>query len=358
MRMITLITILMVVSSGLYACEDLLPLPSEIASFESHFKLTQSDKIVSFKEGVQIPQHYAQCTAGSKKNGYEGTVDLLTFKHNINFGIKVRDFGRIDGDRSTYESFDSLKNQLSYLERENLLFAGNGPIYMKNGRSNGYLKANGKVLNGIDCFQNRDGNLGRNNSVFLKYKPRGSSTYRWRVIQTEYLCAQLQPDAYVRHKCQYAELKTGETRNCNKGGSTRKRVETALEFIKNSRQNEDLIQADQIVFAMQGGAGVMINGKNHMGPNSEGGLYNHKDGGLRTYIGIDSQNRPVVITTRGAMGQYCLGEYLKEQHDIVSLFHRDSFASHVGEYRRLSTSDDSPYIKNGSDMGSIFYLTE
>ena len=174
----------------------------------------------------------------------------------------------------------------------NARYIGNGPIFMEDSRSNGYVKSGGKVISPLDCvhFRTNPGNVGHENSVFVKYLPKAhsdsdDSDWKYRVVPADFLCRQFQP-------------RVSETKQ---------------------EPAEDLVEEAQIDFAIQSGPGVLRDGKNLLAGYNAGAPY-------RSYIGVNRDGNPVVIEADGQIGSYCLGQYLVTQ-GIQDLLHRDSFIS-------------------------------
>lgn len=261
-----------------------------------------------------VPTKFAQCTPGAASQGHSAKVRIATYTKDYQFSIEQLSsptIGAVSSARKTHP---------------NAKYIGNGPIYMTTGEPNGYVKSNGKVISSIDCvnFRTNSGNLGHENSIFVRYHPRKSPEWKYRVVSTEFLCNQLQPQPYVRWL---------ESKGTSDVQSTLKRNK------KWETDGEDLVEGGQIDFAIQSGPAVLRGGQNVLSG------YNSATSN-RSYIGINNSGQPVVVEADGNIGSYCLGQYLKSQ-GLRDLLHRDSFISEAS-FREDDGSTSGYPVKNSN----------
>jgi len=251
--------------------------------------ISQNSQVSAWKD---VPQATAQCTEGARKQSHYAKVRISTFHKDYRFSIELL---------ST--AAPNVVNTAMALH-PNAHYIGNGPIFMEDSHPNGYVRSEGKTLAPLDCvhFRSNHGNVGHENSVFVRYLPKGhgmtnSDVWKYRVVSADFLCRQLQPKAYVdwikAHPDSGAKLDR----------------DTA----------DDLLDESQIDFAIQSGPGVLRDDKNLLAGYNAGAPY-------RSYIGVNHDGNPVVVETDGLIGSYCLGDYLLTQ-GIRDLLHRDSFIS-------------------------------
>lgn len=180
------------------------------------------------------------------------------------------------------------------------VYFGNGPIYGPGGAAKGYLKSGGKVISKISCDPDpADGNWGKENGVFVAYRKRISAAgggftvpdldtpgeYRYRVISTRTLCNQ-----------------------CGLLQNEPKKWET---------DGEDLIQCDQIDFAIQSGPSILLEGKNRV-PDLKG-----TQAPTRSLVGVMKDGSPVTVDVDGRASLSCIATEM-EKSGITGLLHRDS----------------------------------
>ncbi|MBC7692634.1 MAG: hypothetical protein H7222_12805 [Methylotenera sp.] len=242
----------------------------------------------------------AQCTPGAEAAGAFAHVKISSYSKTKSFTIEPLSARQVDAVANASKTHTSAD------------YIGNGPIFMKDSKPNGYVKSGGKVISPIDCvnYRSNSGNLGKENSVFVRYHARKrpytstsgyESEWKYRVVSTEFLCAQLQPVPYVDYM-------------------TSKGIKNVESFLGSNKKwekdGEDLVEGGQIDFAMQSGPGVLRDGENKLeGYNSAARF--------RSYIGVNNDGEPVVVEADGSIGSYCLGQYLKAR-GIRDLLHRDS----------------------------------
>lgn len=268
---------------------------------------------------LPVPTEFAQCTPGARRQGHSAQVRIATYPKDYQFSIERLSSSTPDAVSSAIKSHPNAK------------YIGNGPIYMTTGAPNGYVKSNGKVLSPIDCvnFRTNSGNLGHENSVFVRYHlrktPYGTGyqiEWKYRVVSTEFLCNQLQPQPYVR----WLE---------SKGASD---VQSTLKDKKKwETDGEDLVESGQIDFAIQSGPAVLRGEQNVLSGYNAATSY-------RSYIGVNKSGQPVVVETDGNIGSYCLGQYLKSR-GLRDLLHRDSFISDAS-FREDDGSTSGYPVKN------------
>ena len=225
-----------------------------------------------------VPASDAQCTFGAKTEQHFAKIRISTFTPRSSFKLEVL----------PRPAADEVKNSVK--SHPKALFIGNGPIFLENGKPGGYVKSMGKILSPLDCSRYRMShqNLGKENSVFLRYHPRklgndpenAEAPWKYRVISSDSLCSILRPSS------------------------------------KAHQVADDLAEEDQIDFAIQSGPGVLRDGKNLLSGYNSATRF-------RSYIGVNDQGEPVVVEADGFIGSYCLGQYLLKQ-GIRDLLHRDS----------------------------------
>lgn len=111
---------------------------------------------------LPIPTKFAQCTPRAASQWHSAKVRIATYSKTHQFRIERLSSPTTDAVSSARKTHPNAK------------YIGNGPIYMTTGEPNGYVKSNGKVLSPIDCvnFRTNSGNLGHENSIFVRYHPR------------------------------------------------------------------------------------------------------------------------------------------------------------------------------------------
>jgi|GEM_PF-5071308 len=181
-----------------------------------------------------------------------------------------------------------------------VVYFGNGPIYGPGGAAKGYLKSGGKVISKINCDPDpTDGNWGKENGVFIAYRPRARNAdgkyqtqdlespgdYKFRVISTRTLCNQ-----------------------CGLLQTEPKKWES---------EGEDLIQCDQIDFAIQSGPAILLEGESKV-PD-----FKSTTAETRSLIGVANDGSPVTVDVDGKLSLSCLAEAMKKS-GITELLHRDS----------------------------------
>lgn len=254
---------------------------------------------------VPLTPAQAQCTPGARKEGHHAKVRLTLFPKDVVLQI-VPLPNASDG---------VVKSAIRRYPRA--MYVGNGPIFMDDGKPNGLVKSQGRTYMPIDCFAYRTntGNLGRDNAVFVRYRPRKGpphqagryeNEWRYRVISSQRLCSQFQTDDYL-YWLKSQNVSAESINSILRSGK------------KSELEGEDLVEPGQIDFAIQSGPGVLIGGNNML----EG--YNRATG-FRSYIGVNENGDPVILEADGNIGSYCMGEYAKSQ-GVRDLLHRDSFVS-------------------------------
>jgi hypothetical protein len=181
-----------------------------------------------------------------------------------------------------------------------VVYFGNGPIYGPGGAAKGYVKSGGKVISKISCDPDpTDGNWGKENGVFIAYRPRARNAdgkyqtqdlespgdYKFRVISTRTLCNQ-----------------------CGLLQTEPKKWES---------EGEDLIQCDQIDFAIQSGPAILLDGKNRV-PDLKG-----TQAPTRSFVGVMRDGSPVTVDVDGQASLSCIATEM-EKSGITGLLHRDS----------------------------------
>jgi len=281
-----------------------------------------------------IPISEAQCTAGAKSAGHYARVKVSTFSNSSQFAIEAVSPAKANAVQDARKTHPSAN------------YIGNGPIYMDGTNApNGYVKSGGKVLNPMDCvkFRSNSGNLGKENGVFVRYRPRTASgdlstsgEWKYRVVSAEFLCNQLQPQPYVDWL--QGQLPSGSD------------VEAELKARKRWEPQDDLVNAGQIDFAIQSGPAVLREGQNLLtGYNSATSF--------RSYVGVNQQGLPVVVEADGNIGSYCLGEYFKKR-GIRDLLHRDSYISDASYRESDGTTSGYPTQNSNAQAASLLMISE
>ncbi len=283
---------------------------------------------------VTVPIQDAQCTAGAKSANHSAKIRISDFNKRTNFSVEPYSSPKSNAVKDAMQSHPKAK------------YVGNGPIYMEGSNSpNGYVKSNGKVLNPIDCvkYKSNTGNLGKENSVFVRYRPRTSSgemstsgDWKYRLVSTEFLCNQLQPQPYVDWL--QGQLPRGSD------------VQTELKKRKRWEPQDDLVSSSQIDFAIQSGPAVLRDGQNLLDGYNSATSY-------RSYMGVTNNGDPVVVEADGNIGSFCLGQFLKAQ-GVRDLLHRDSFISDAAFREGNGNVTGYPSVNPNAKAASVLIISE
>ncbi len=283
---------------------------------ETDVTKTTPKKKVAADPWVALTLGEAQCTPSAKTEGHAAKVRISTFSKDAPISIEPL------AQPSATGVSDGIK---TYVQAT---YVGNGPIYRKDGKPNGYVVSGGEQISPLDCtqYKNEKGNLGVQNSVLLRYRLRkapytaGSYGYNWKykMVTTEALCAQFHPAAGAK--------------------------------VKSEADGEDLVEAGQVDFAMQSGPGVLQGGKNLLEVSTSNTAAKN-----RSYIGVDKNGQLVVVEADGKIGSYCLGEYLKAQ-GVQDLLHRDSNVSDAAYRDDAGTITGYPTKNPDAKAASLLIL--
>ncbi len=256
--------------------------PEKTRAIEKAVSAVQS---VNSKSACPVPETdfdqwapILECTV----NGVAPKVYIKKFSKTHRFSV-IPLSGEVQGAIET-----AFQNRNTDPALSGAVYIGNGPIYGPGGSAKGYLKSGGKVLSKISCSPDpKDGNWGRENAVFVSYRPRNAPhENRFRVIPTRTLCIQ----------CGLL------------GPESEKKWET---------DGEDLVQCDQIDFAIQSGPAILLENELKV-PD-----FKSTSAETRSLIGVAKDGSPVTVDVDGNASLACLAVAMKDS-GITELLHRDS----------------------------------
>ncbi len=228
--------------------------------------------------------------------------------------VRVQAFSK--NSKFKIEKLDTPVKNISPIEaakaiHPNALYLGNGPIFDDEGPK-GYMKSDGKVLDmvttGLNCSPGTSGNWGDENSVFVSYRAldaqgrlNDQSDLIYKVVPYEYLCKQFGIAAYVD---------AWKKRHPGKSDDDFEKENKIL--------TDDLLNANQIDFAIQSGPGSLRGGVSHS--SGSGSVYQDR----RSYLGVTVDGLPVTVDVDGPTTLKCVAEMMRDEFGIRDLLFRDA----------------------------------
>ncbi|MBU6154685.1 MAG: hypothetical protein KGP28_10320 [Bdellovibrionales bacterium] len=244
-------------------------------------------------------------------NGTAPKVFIKKYPKNHEFSVIPLN-GEVQGAIAT-----AFQNRNTDPALSGAVYLGNGPIYGPGGSPKGYLKSGGKVISKISCSPDpKDGNWGRENAVFVSYRPRNAPLKKhFRVISTRTLCIQ----------CGLL------------GPESEKKWES---------DGEDLIQCDQIDFAIQSGPAILLENELKV-PD-----FKSTAAETRSLIGVAKDGSPVTVDVDGNLSLSCLAVAMKDS-GITQLLHRDSTVVDVAiQGKSGKWNEHYPSQRSGSKLAA------